>query len=82
MKKLITFAVLFAVVLVVIIVIFSGGETAAIYSKPHLNDGDYLKEVKKHEVDELTHYKLIDTVRQIYSIPIDSAIVKFVDENK
>ena len=71
-----------AVVLIIIIVVLSGGETAAVYTHPYLYDSDYLKEIKKHETDELSHYKLIDTAKQVYSIPIDSAIVKYVHENE
>ncbi len=81
MKKLFVLVVILAVVLIIIIAVFSGGETAAVYTHPYLYDSDYLKEIKKHETDELSHYKLIDTADQVYSIPIDSAIAKFVHEN-
>jgi hypothetical protein len=81
MKKLIIPGVIAVVVIIVVGISLSGGESAVIYTKPHLYDSDYLKEIKIHENEILSGYKLIDTVNRVYSIPIDSAIEKFVSEN-
>jgi hypothetical protein len=82
MKKIVIPGVIAVVVLIVVIVSFSGGGSTVIYTRPHQYDSDYLKEVKKHEKDMLSNYKLIDTAHQIYSIPIDSAIEEYTAENK
>lgn len=82
MKKLFILVVLSSVVLIIIIASLSGGESAVIYTNPYLYDSDYLKELKKREADELSTYKLIDSADQIYHIPIDSAIERYVNENK
>lgn len=80
MKKFFVLVILLAVVMIIIIASLSGSESAVIYTNPYLYDSDYLKEIKKYETDELSTYKLIDSANQIYSIPIDSAISKFIRE--
>jgi len=82
MKKIVIPGIITFIILIVVIIAFSGGESTLKYTRPHLYDSDYLTEVKKHEDSLLSTYRLIGTANQVYSIPIDSAIEKFTSENK
>ena len=81
MKKIfIPFSILIVIV-VIGLIILSGGKKAIVYESPVLSDSKDLKDLGIRESEELTTYKLIDTAKGVYRIPIDSAIDIYIMEN-
>lgn len=59
-----------------------GGESTVIYQAPTIQKEADLAKLAAREKKELNSYKLLDAEKGVYRIPIDSAIIKFIDENQ
>lgn len=81
MKKVIIPAGFLIILFVIVTIIFSGGEYAISYTRPSMSDSQELKDLKIREDEEHSSYKLLDSAKGIYQIPIDSAISKYIAEN-
>jgi hypothetical protein len=83
LKRIIISAIIVAVLLIITATIFVGtGKYAITYNRPSVSDSQELKDLRIRENEELSSYRLIDSNKGIYQIPIDSAMEKFIAGNK
>lgn len=71
MKNILIFI---SMALIALSILSCGSEATVIYKAPTFQDAEDLAKLRAREKDELTSYKLLDSVQGVYQIPVDSAM--------